>query len=361
MVLAALIGGGYGVYWYLVMQQLEKATEGWFADWRRDGYDTRYRIAGAEGFPLLVRLRLEDVRLADPGGAWRWEGDAATLEIQPWEPTAYRLELLGTQTVAVPIAGRFVETVSEATSAVGYARSDLSGRLRYASIDLTGLRTEAPTLSQSAKAERLALELDLPAIPPSRHFEPAGELQILADGLSLPRDYHGPLGPKLDRLSARLVLMGPMERGDTERMLTAWRDAGGVLDLRWLRLDWGPLRLAGEGAVALDGFLRPVGALTARIRGIDQTTQRFAEAGLIDRTVARLLSAGLQLLAVRPSDGSEPYVEAPLEAQDGKLYIGPMKVADLPPVLPKRTDIDRAAPAPIPHVEAGETLPAPAE
>ncbi len=361
MLLFAIAGSGYGAYWYFVTTQLEAAVDGWFTDWRRAGHEATYMIAGTEGFPMISRLRLVDIRLADPGKRWKWHGAEATLEIQPWKPNAYRLALFGPQQVTLPIAGQSVDTVTQAGEAVGIARTDLTGRLRYAGISLNKVSIEAPALGQRSDADRLGIELDFPENPPVRHDEPFAALQIMADGVTLPTGYHGPLGEKLSRLSSRFVLQGPIARGDTEAMLTRWRDSGGVLEMPWLKLDWGPLRMEGNGTMALDGFLRPEGAVAAKVRGIDGAIDSFASAGLIDRTTSKIVSAGLQLLAIRPDDGSEPYVSIPLEAQDGALYFGPLKIADLVPVIPKRTDIDRAAPAPIPSVNEAETLPAPAE
>lgn len=346
LMLATLSGTGYGAYWFWVKTQLEGIVANWFEDWAAAGYEAGYVVAGAEGFPMTVRLRLRDVVLSDPGDTWRWAGQGAAVEVRPWEPTAYRLELTGTHDLGVPIAGRRIDTVAHARSAVGIARTDLDGRLRYAAIDLHGFVLDAPALQRRAAAERLALELKLPPEPPARHDQLFGEALVAVDRLTLPAGYHGPLGPDLERLSVRLQLLGPIKKAETEAMLAAWRDAGGVVDIPWFRLDWGPLRLDGDGTVTLDAFFRPQGAFAGRLTGIDPTVKRFVEAGLINRTMGSLISAGLQLMAVTPDDGGPAYVPTSIEAQDGSLYLGAFKIGDLAPVIPKPREIDRAAPAP---------------
>lgn len=138
-------------------------------------------------------------------------------------------------------------------------------------------------------------------------------------------------------LSTRLDLRGPISRAELEPMLSNWRDGGGVVEVRWLKAEWGPLTLSAEGTVALDERMRPLGALSSEIGGLGPTMDALAAAGVVTRNTARLAGIALGLLARTPSGGGAPVIGVPIAAQNGELYLGPVKVAALPPVIPTGT------------------------
>src|SRR3546814_2698962 len=52
-----------------------------------------------------------------------------------------------------------------------------------------------------------------------------------------------------------------------EEMLRTWRESGGILDLSTIGLQWDGLKLEGNGSLAVDRQMRPLGAMSGQIYG----------------------------------------------------------------------------------------------
>src|SRR3546814_20885801 len=85
--------------------------------------------------------------------------------------------------------------------------------------------------------------------------------------------------------------MGALPPGPPSQAIEAWRQNGGTVEIPWLNLVWGPLDLRAKGTATLDGRMRPLGALTADIRGYRETLTAFSSAGLVPPDTA--LAAGV--------------------------------------------------------------------
>ena len=77
---------------------------------------------------------------------------------------------------------------------------------------------------------------------------------------------------EIDRLGIEFInfdfsLFGPLPTGNTNAAVQTWRDAGGTVEIHSFHILWGPLGIDSAGTVALDGEMRPIGALTADITG----------------------------------------------------------------------------------------------
>ncbi len=339
--------GGYAVYWKLAADQAEQAVDRWIADWRQAGFRIETEARDLGGFPGIITYDLTRPDLEDPDGFWRVRGERVRFEVRPWAPGDYRVELFGKTHLTAPVQGRPTDFTFDSARAVGGAEIGLDGTLKRLSLTFDELSVESPALEIAGGARRLAATLDLPPEPPADAAGAAADLTLTGDGVLLPAPHAGPLGREVDRVSTRMRVMGPVPQAGLRRALSLWRDRGGVLETPWLRIGWGPLGLDAEGALSLDGALRPEGAYQTRISGFEGTIDRFRDAGLIDPTAARLLAGGARLFS-RAGDDGRAYIEMPVRAEGGALFVGPIQVAQLSPVVPP----DGAAAATPPPVEA---------
>jgi len=141
------------------------------------------------------------------------------------------------------------------------------------------------------------------------------------------------LGTRIERATAQVRLRGDLDPTFvlTER-LAQWRDAGGTMDIEQVQLHWGPLRIAGEGAVALDAALQPEGAFTARIAGIDKLINLMEARGRIGPQQAAIARIALAFLTRAPSDDGPPEARVPVTVQNRVLSIGPVPLLTLDPI-----------------------------
>ena len=113
--------------------------------------------------------------------------------------------------------------------------------------------------------------------------------------------------------------------------MAAWRDDGGTIELRGLIVKWGPLDLSADGTLALDSQLRPIGALSASIAGVDEAVASLVAEGSIGAAEAAAVRVAFNLFA-RLTSSAGDRLNVPITAQDGRIFIGPVAVARIGPL-----------------------------
>jgi len=172
------------------------------------------------------------------------------------------------------------------------------------------------------------------------HPDPvAAKLALVLDGidlsaLSLNDDIVDSLGSEILRAAAELSLRGSLE-ADTisPRTLARWRDSGGTVEIENLELVWGPLRFAGDGTLALDNALQPVGAFSARISGLDKLIDLLEQRGQVGKQQAAIARIAMAVLNRSPANGGPPEARVPVTIQDRVVSIGPVPLVQLDPTV----------------------------
>ena len=123
--------------------------------------------------------------------------------------------------------------------------------------------------------------------------------------------------------------MGPVPPAPPRQAATAWRDAGGTLELERVALRWGTLAVTGSGTMALDAELQPIGAFSAAVEGYDELLTALVGAGRVRSNDAGLARMALGFLA-KPGPGGRPQIAAPFTIQAGQMLLGPVKLGPAP-------------------------------
>ncbi len=314
-----------GIWFYARVVALEIIAD-WVSEQRQAGYRIAHGPPQTGGFPFVVQIRLDAVSIAPAGESWRWGAGALGLEIRPWNFRRIRLEAFGAQRIMAARNGaetRMVLTASEAVAIVTIAKS---GRVTGAT-----LRLREPRLSGDTGDVRAAeLWLEAAAPSPSAPTVASFTLSLAATDWVLPAALNSALGRKIETLRAEIDILGAIPGGPFGDAVESWRKAGGRIEVKWLHVTWGAVDFQARGTLALDDEGRPLGALTADIRGFGAALDALQEASVVREKTANLAKIGLALLARKPPGGGAPVLRLPLTAQAGKLYFGPIKIADLP-------------------------------
>jgi len=328
--------GVYTGYWFYARGIAGDLIANWAAQRRAEGYTVSWDSAPIGGYPLLLRTVLGNPRVARAERGWAWRGGAVAIEVQPWDLKRIRLEMRGPQNIALQWNGRPVTAAATAGEAVIVARLSDSGRLAGATAIVRKLRVaEAANASEADtfSAAEIWLEALLPDTPPTSHLDPALTLSLAATDIRLPAAAAGPLGRDAAKLHARAQIMGALaDKGSTRAKIDAWRRDGGAVEITWLDAVWGPLGLRAKGTLTLDDKARPLGAFSADITGFAKTMDAFAAAGMMKKGPATLAKAGMALMAKTPKDGGPSVLTVPVTAQSGALFLGPVRILDLPPI-----------------------------
>jgi hypothetical protein len=328
--LAALIAAAAGGYWVWWAGQLERGIAQWREQQRLRGYEISYGGPAINGFPLAHVARFDTPMIQSPAGA-RWHGPALSAQSPLWDPRRIAVTVSGRHVLEHLNAGRVESAVLDSRDADGVLRLRSDGRLASAEATVQGLEILAVPLGQIA-SDRLRLWL-APDYEPETGAELGCAFRLETTALQLPAALAAPLDPTAERIVAEGRLDGVIPQVDPRLALAAWRDTGGALDLDRLEIEWPPLALTASGRLVLDDQLRPQGELAARIAGLPELLDRLAKEGLM--TPEQVSTTKLAVLAFAGESDAEgrPVLAVPVILRAGVLYLGPLPLVRVSPVL----------------------------
>jgi hypothetical protein len=328
---AVLAGAALASAWWFAERSLERGIERWVAERRAEGFQIQWRQQRIGGFPLWMEARFEQPLVAQPNGAtpWSWEGEELVLLARPWNPNAVMVDGLGRHILSIRGLPQPLKLTSDGFRALLKFESGLP---RQGEVALTQPALWSESERPDASARRLDLAIDKwPRAGADEKTESgAGHLSV-GELVLAPRFADRlPFREPID-LTITAAVFGSLPAGPPGPALASWRDAGGIVEVSRLELAWGPLGLSGNGTVALDEQMRPLGAGTAVIHGWDEALERLVQAGLVQPRQASIARVVLTAMSKPSPAGAE--VTVPLTAQDGRLSVGPVPVTRLPPVI----------------------------
>jgi hypothetical protein len=125
--------------------------------------------------------------------------------------------------------------------------------------------------------------------------------------------------------------MGDIPAAPPAEALGRWSADGGTVELDHVSLEWAPMAMEAQGTLALDPAGQPLASLATRMRGFAPLMDRLAQAGAVPVETAAAAKTVLMLMS-KPDAKGRPSVPVPVSLQDGGLYLGPARVARVPPV-----------------------------
>ena len=320
----------YTIYWF----ELARTVAGDITDWvslhRAQGFMVTVGEPVIGGFPLAVTARFAAPEIAGPDGLWHWQGPATELRVPPWAP--FDLSFWAPGHHHVSFAGSEPRDIAlDAGELVLGIDIDRENQLHDFSLDLADA-TVADNLSGTAKLATVAIRGHLPWPASNDPNLSSLDLNIDAAGLDLPPNTKAPLGQRIEKLHLVSQVMGMVPPALPREALAAWRDAGGVFQLRESEISWGPLWAAGDGTLALDQAMQPLAAGSLRAAGLMETLDALTAAGMVQPGPAKLAQFMFAAAARPPAEGGRPEVKLPLSIQNGFVYMGPIKLAPLQPI-----------------------------
>jgi hypothetical protein len=324
---------GYTLVWTHLADRVRDEATRWVEERRLAGQQISYGGLRVGGYPYRLSLEIEAPAIGEPNSplAWEWRGDRLVAHTQPWKLRHLIFELHGAQQLSWRDEAGQHGAVGEADSARASLAFDRDGRWLRGAVEIKGLAVDAE--SGPVTANRIELHAR-PAADPAR----AGgvDVAVEAAALVLPAALVRPLGQNVGRFRAVATVSGPLPARLDAAAVGAWRDAGGVVDIERIEFDQDGVTVRGNGTFTLDQEMRPLAALSAEIAGYDRLIGAMVSAGRVSPRDAQTARIALGLLAKNGADG-RPYVSAPVTAQNGRLYLGPLALAALPPLLPAPT------------------------
>lgn len=320
----------YGLYWEFAAGRFQDGIRAWAAERGREGIRVGFSRLGVDGYPFRLRATVADPAMERRSGAhpWSWRGPTMILTARPWRPGRLTLTANGRH-AATALAGGAVTAYDIAAPALGL-------KLRFGGDGLARARLTARGLAvRDSLGDLMRLAAAEVAIrrPGAAGDGPRPSLDLMAevDGLALRLERI----PDMPRTTARAHLeasvKGPPPKALGRAALADWRDAGGIVEVKKLTFVHGSLAIAGDGTLALDADMQPIGAFSAGVRGYAELIDQLEAAGVIKPRPAAMAKAALGVLAGAQRPGGAE-VRVPLSVQDRRLYLGPVPVLRFQPL-----------------------------
>jgi hypothetical protein len=330
IVLLLALGAAYTGYWFWLARTFAENLALWIDQQRAMGYRLSYAAGEPRGYPLAIDIALSHVSIDSPAGepAWRVATESTTLSLAPWAPLSLR--------------------IGQGSTAAAYSLQWAAGSRDYAlsieGMDLTlelssegappAVRINGRSAAVSQQGQAMA-SLTEPSgrvdfQPSSSDTQSSAEFLLSARGIAF-----APQAPSdatvvetYDWLIAGQV-KGPVPLAPLPTALAAWSNEGGNVELTQFNANWeAKTTVSGDGTVALDQRLQPVGAFSAVVRGYNDAVDAAVAHGLM--TAQQGTAVKLWLAARAEKDAQGLKVKLPLTIQDGFVSMGPIKLAQVP-------------------------------
>ncbi len=146
----------------------------------------------------------------------------------------------------------------------------------------------------------------------------------------------GPMFPRSIQLDeAYLTIKLPLNLPTTytETSMRAWQQANGEMPVERLSFKAKELSVNGQGVLNLDDKLQPSGQIMTRVVGMDALLADLTEQGILKGQSAIMAQSFLQLINQKDPQTGEVYFETPVRIQNRGIFLGPMRVGNLPEIV----------------------------
>jgi hypothetical protein len=322
----AVAAGGYVWLWSHLAARVERDALNWANAQRAAGLTVEHGPLAVGGFPFRLTIALSKPLIADPAAGFAWSGEAASATVQPWNLRHIVFVLTGEQKVEWIESGRLRRLRGDGEAARASLVVDAQGAWQRAAIELWGYEVSG---DYAAAVGKLAAHA---------RREPRGnprsvDLAARAEQLTVraaPENW--PLPRQFKVLNAAGAIAGAPLQGFDPAAIAAWRDAGGVVEIDQFQAAADGVELNAKGTLALDRALRPLGAMTAELKGYDKLVDALALGGYLRASEAAAAKMALHAVGKTDGDGLAT-ISLPVSAQDGRLFLGPVPVAKLKPLF----------------------------
>ncbi|MFA5122171.1 DUF2125 domain-containing protein [Zavarzinia sp.] len=336
--------GAWTAFWFHLAGNIRQGVQDWVAQQAAQGVEVAYTDFSVGGYPYRVEAVMENMTVAGP----KLPGKAAfavprlTVLGLPWKPDL----IVGSVEGEVAFRWTDPQGVEQRGSyqgqSSGFSIGFEDGKPQRFAISLDQPVLTATTLAGPVSAKVFEIHAhrlsggEAPAAN-SDHSPTApllGELAVDGEAIKLPEG--AALGPALDKLAVTLGLAGPMPAvvpTMTPRdLLDAWAKAGGTLELSRFDVKWGRLDTTATGSFSVDGQMRPIGAVSGRIGGLDALVEGAVARGQMTDAQAKGIKQALGAIGfiARDAQGRVPFS---ITLENGKVMMGPVTLGDVRPIL----------------------------
>ena len=322
VVVLALLG--WGGYWFVGAQAVERGLAAWIEDRRDEGWVADYQELNTAGFPNRFDTTITELELADPETGLAWSAPFFQILALSYKPNHVIAVWPGEQVIATPLEK--IGITSEKMQGSVVLRPGPSLELDHANFVLDGIAMQS-TAGWSAQMEK-----GLFATRQTVGREDAHDIAFQATKLQPSRD----LLALLDRTGSLPDVFESMRIDTTVAFDAPWNRSAiedarpqiTALELKELSAIWGEMDLQAAGKLQVDAAGQPEGKITVRAKNWREMLRIAVATGAVAETFAPTIERALELLA--EMSGNPKTLDAPLTFGNGRMSFGPIPLGPAP-------------------------------
>ncbi|MFP7569685.1 DUF2125 domain-containing protein [Marivita sp. S2033] len=308
---------GYCAWWFYAAHTMRVSVENWFQAQRDQGWTAEYQDLEIRGFPNRTDLTVTGPLLRSPDGQHGWQAPFFQVLSLSYNHAHVIVAWADTQTLFTPSGevsvgsdGLRASVVREHTQFLrsNVEASVLNLTLPDHSIALAGVNAALHKVEPSDASYRLALTVDgiaLPDLPNSGGLAPESLSNLRADTV--------------------VTLSGPLNgSANPAARLTH-------LAVRHSEISYGALTLRITGDADIDPLGYPTGTVTIKADNWRESLNAAREKGDLPPALSDGVIDMLTLLS--GLSGSRDALDVTLGLTSGAVFLGPLKIGQLPPLL----------------------------
>lgn len=323
---AATAAVGYVAAWFYAANRFEEEIVDWLNELEGEGVTVGHGEIHIEGFPLALTARITDLVLRNEVEGAKIEAGPIRLRTTIWSPHRIDYDFAGKHALAAGDGARKANVTVSVETGKGVLL--LSEGQRWNRVTMTNLRLigedQILSIAEMETSDRITPK-------PLGSTPETVQSTVTVKGLAISNRLGvSVLDPAIDRLRIEMSATGPFLEIFEDGTLVDWANAGGVVTLRDLTLEWGGITLTATGSGGFDSELRPEGALTLASAAFEEKLGELERSGAIAPFVGTLVRRWTAPFIRPPRDGNPSELIVPISAKDGLLSVGGKPLGAVP-------------------------------
>ncbi|MFC3267057.1 DUF2125 domain-containing protein [Camelimonas abortus] len=276
-VVLLVLGAGLSAFWFIARDRVEAAVDGWLAHEAREGREWSCPNRVISGFPTRFEVRCERPAFAGVVDGARVSGEMGGFlaVARIYDPNLVGFNFTGPLVVRDGDSGLAARvdwrgfSMSVRRTADSFSRASAS--VLKPVVDLLG-----PDGAETRVGEARAWEAHLRPDPSASASDDMWDVAAQLADASLPalNGFFGDSRPLTVEFQGTVSHARLLRSGLGPQALDRWRDAGGAIGVKLLKLARGDQVVEARGQLGLDGERRPAGRLTVQAAGVGPLLQR---------------------------------------------------------------------------------------
>jgi hypothetical protein len=289
------------------------------------GYGLTYSSLKVSGTPFSLQATLKNPHIKDSHGVMEWQGEEIKVTLRPWEYTTLYCDFLGKHELIVPKLSSLSLGTLEVRGAQGVIQLTSYGPQSF---NLTMDQLSFPFEKMPEALLFKNVSLNVTHIRDPLNLKMSISTQLLNIEKFLKREARS----QLFTLNFVADLSGFKPSFPFPKSLAEWRDGGGVVEVRLLKINWPPILAEIEGTLTLDAEMYPLGSFSSQISGYEEVLNTMVTLGWVKKKKATLALFMLDLFSTKDESG-EKHLKAPITLQNKMLSVGPAPLLKLKPLI----------------------------